>query len=176
MTIDVPRYVLNDANSLPVIGFGTYQLRGDDGVAAIESALDVGYRLLDTAVSYHNEEEVGTAVRRSPVGREDVQVTTKIRGRDHAESLATKSVEDSLRRLGMEYLDLCLIHWPNPRVGKYREAWQALVKLRERGLVKSIGVSNFTVKHLQEIIDDSGVTPAVNQIELHPYFPQVEMR
>ena len=127
-------------------------------------------------MSYDNEAEVGTAVQRSPVGREDIRVTTKIRGRDHAEDLATKSVEDSLRRLRLEYVDLCLIHWPNPRVGKYREAWRALVKLRDRGLVKSIGVSNFTEAHLQDLIDDSGVTPAVNQIELHPYFPQREMR
>jgi diketogulonate reductase-like aldo/keto reductase len=176
MASNVSPHTLNDGNSLPVIGFGTYQLLGDDGVAAIESALEVGYRLLDTAVSYENEEEVGTAVRRSAVAREDIQVTTKIRGRDHAESLATKSVEDSLRRLRLEYVDLCLIHWPNPRVGKYREAWRALVSLRERGLVRSIGVSNFTERHLRNVIDDTGVTPAVNQIEVHPYFPQQELR
>lgn len=167
---------LNDGSSLPLIGFGTYQLRGDDGIAAIRSALDVGYRLLDTAVSYGNEAEVGTAVRQSPVPREEIRVATKIRGRDHEEARATRSVEDSLRRLGLEYVDLCLIHWPNPRVGKYREAWRALVKLRERGLVRSIGVSNFTEQHLHDVIGDSGVTPAVNQIELHPYFPQREMR
>ena len=176
MTSPLSPHVLNDGNSLPVIGFGTYQLRGEDGVAAIVSGLEVGYRLLDTAVSYGNEEEVGEAVRRSALAREDVQVTTKIRGRDHAEERAVKSVEDSLRRLGMEYVDLCLIHWPNPSVGKYVEAWRALVKLRDRGLVKSIGVSNFTEKYLQDIIGDTGVTPAVNQIELHPYFPQEQMR
>jgi 2,5-diketo-D-gluconate reductase A len=176
MTADVPRYGLNDGNSLPVVGFGTYPLKGRDGVAAMESALEVGYRLLDTAVNYGNEEDVGTAIRQSALAREDVQVTTKIAGRHHAEPQATRSVEDSLRRLRMDYVDLCLIHWPNPRVGKYVEAWRALVKLRDRGLVRSIGVSNFTRRHLQDVIDDTGVVPAVNQIELHPYFPQDDMR
>ncbi|PVG81508.1 aldo/keto reductase [Nocardioides gansuensis] len=176
MTPDVPRYRLNDGNSLPKIGFGTYPLKGKDGVAAMISALEVGYRLLDTAVNYGNEEEVGRAIRSAGISREDVQVTTKIPGRHHAAALATKSVEDSLRRLRMDYLDLCLIHWPNPSVGRYGEAWRALVNLRERGLVRSIGVSNFTEKHLRDIIDDTGVTPAVNQIEMHPYFVQNEMR
>jgi diketogulonate reductase-like aldo/keto reductase len=159
-----------------MVGFGTYPLTGRDGVAAMESALEVGYRLLDTAVNYGNEEDVGTAIRRSALAREDVQVTTKIAGRHHAETQATRSVEDSLRRLRMDYVDLCLIHWPNPRVGKYVEAWRALVKLRDRGLVRSIGVSNFTRQHLQDVVDDTGVLPAVNQIELHPYFPQDAMR
>ena len=176
MTPALPRYDLNDGNSLPVVGFGTYPLKGDSGIAAMVSALEVGYRLLDSAVNYGNEEDVGAALRASAVAREDVQVTTKIAGRDHAEALATQSVEDSLRRLRLDYLDLCLIHWPNPSVGKYVEAWRALVKLRERGLVRSIGVSNFTRQHLHDVIDDTGVTPAVNQIEMHPYFPQQDMR
>jgi 2,5-diketo-D-gluconate reductase A len=176
MTPEVPRYQLNDESSLPRIGFGTYTLTGADGVAAMTSALEVGYRLLDTAVNYGNEEEVGKAIRSAGVSREDVQVTTKIPGRHHAADLAAKSVEDSLRRLRLDYVDLCLIHWPNPSVGRYGEAWRALVNLRERGLVRSIGVSNFTEKHLREIIDDTGVTPAVNQIEMHPYFVQDHMR
>lgn len=176
MTSSVPRYLLNDGSSLPRVGFGTYPLKGEDGVAAMASALEVGYRLLDTAVNYGNEEEVGKAIRSSGVSREDVQVTTKIPGRHHAEPLATMSVEDSLRRLRLDHLDLCLIHWPNPRVGKYGEAWRALVKLRDRGLVGSIGVSNFTEKHLREIIGETGVTPVVNQIEMHPYFVQKNMR
>jgi 2,5-diketo-D-gluconate reductase A len=171
-----PRYQLNDGSSLPAIGFGTYTLTGADGVAAMTSALEAGYRLLDTAVNYGNEEEVGEAVRDAGVPREDVQVTTKIPGRHHAADLATRSVEDSLRLLRMDYVDLCLIHWPNPSVGKYGEAWRALVELRERGLVSSIGVSNFTEKHLRDVIDDTGVTPAVNQIEMHPYFVQDDMR
>ena len=175
MTFDLPRYTLNDDQTVPVIGFGTYPLRGDDGVAAMVHALEAGYRLLDSAVNYGNEEEVGKAVRRSGLAREDVQVTTKIPGRHHEHDRAIGSVEESLRRLQFDYLDLVLIHWPNPSVGKYVEAWRALVELRKRGLARSIGVSNFTEEHLHTVIEDTGVTPAVNQIELHPYFPQQEM-
>jgi 2,5-diketo-D-gluconate reductase A len=175
MTVDVPRYTLNDDQTLPVIGFGTYPLRGDDGVEAVVHALEAGYRLLDSAVNYGNEEEVGEAVRRSGLAREDVQVTTKIPGRHHEYEQAIGSVEESLRRMRFDYLDLVLIHWPNPSVGRYVEAWRALVELRKRGLVRSIGVSNFTEQHLRDVIDDTGVTPAVNQIELHPYFPQRQM-
>ncbi|MDT0303600.1 aldo/keto reductase [Streptomonospora wellingtoniae] len=174
--IAVDSYELNDGNSLPAVGFGTVSLRGDDGVAVMRTALESGYRLLDSAVNYENEEEVGQAVRTSGVPREDVLITTKIPGRHHEYSSAVESVEGSLRRIGSEYLDLCLIHWPNPSVGRYLEAWRALVDLRERGLVRSIGVSNFTAQHLRAVIDDTGVTPAVNQIELHPYFPQAAMR
>ncbi len=174
--IGIDSYELNDGNSLPAVGFGTVSLSGDEGTATIRAALESGYRLLDTAVNYGNEDEVGQAVRASSVAREDVQITTKIPGRHHEYSLAVESVEESLRRSGSDYLDLCLIHWPNPGVGKYVEAWRALVDVRERGLVRSIGVSNFTEQHLRAVIDDSGVTPAVNQIELHPYFPQAAMR
>jgi 2,5-diketo-D-gluconate reductase A len=176
MDPDVPRYELNDGTTLPAIGFGTYPLRGKEGTDAIRSALETGYRLLDTAVNYRNETEVGEALRQSGLPHEEVQVTTKIPGRHHEYDLAVQSVEESLQRLGLEYLDLCLIHWPDPSVGKYVEAWRALVALRERGLVRSIGVSNFTEQHLNDIIEATGVTPAVNQIELHPYFPQVRMR
>ena len=175
MSHDVPRYTLNDDHTVPVIGFGTYPLRGDDGVEAMVHALEAGYRLLDSAVNYGNEEEVGEAVRRSGLPREDVQVTTKIPGRHHEYDQAIASVEESLQRMRFDYLDLVLIHWPNPGVGRYVEAWRALVELRKRGLVRSIGVSNFTEQHLRAIIDDTGVTPAVNQIELHPYFPQQQM-
>jgi len=175
MTFEIPRYTLNDGQSVPVIGFGTYPLRGDDGVEAMVHALEAGYRLLDTAVNYGNEEEVGEAVRRSGLPREDIQVTSKIPGRHHEYDQAIGSVEESLRRMRFDYLDRVLIHWPNPGVGKYVEAWRALVELRNRGLVRSIGVSNFTEQHLHAVIADSGVTPAVNQVELHPYFPQQEM-
>lgn len=173
---DTAYYTLNDGYTLPMVGFGTVSLQGNDGITGIRAALETGYRLLDTAVNYENEEEVGQAVRDSGLAREDVRVTTKIPGRHHEYSQAVQSVEDSLRRLDMDYLDLCLIHWPNPSVGKYVEAWRALVDARKRGLVRSIGVSNFTTQHLRNVIADTGVTPAVNQIELHPYFPQAEMR
>ena len=169
-------YVLNDGTSLPAIGFGTYPLRGEDGTAAMVSALEAGYRLLDTAVNYENESEVGEALRRSGLPRDEVVVASKIPGRHHAYDDAIASVRASLDRLGVERTDLHLIHWPNPSQGKYVEAWRALVKLREDGLVRSIGVSNFTEEHLARIIDDTGVVPAVNQVELHPRFPQARMR
>ncbi len=174
--MEIPTYPLNDSTTLPVVGFGTAQLKGDEGRSAITAALHNGYRLLDTAVNYGNEEVVGEAVHRSGLPREEVLVTSKIPGRHHGYDDAVRSTETSLRRLGLEYLDLHLIHWPNPGQGRYVEAWRALVDLRERGLVKAIGVSNFTAEHLDHVIEDTGVTPAVNQIEMHPYFPQQDMR
>jgi 2,5-diketo-D-gluconate reductase A len=176
MASEIRTHTLNDGNTLPAIGFGTYPLKGDDGIEAIRSAIETGYRLLDTAVNYENEREVGEAIRRSGVARDEIQVASKIPGRHHAYDDAVGSVKGSLERLGLDYLDLHLIHWPIPRVGRYGEAWRALVDLREQGLVRSIGVSNFTPEHLERIIDETGVTPAINQIELHPYFPQSVLR
>ena len=167
---------LNDGQVLPAVGFGTYPLTGDDGIEAITSAIRVGYRLLDTAVNYENEEEVGEAIRRSGVPRDELAVCSKIPGRHHGYDDAVASTKESLRRLGLDHLDLHLIHWPNPSQGRYVEAWRALVDLQQEGLVRSIGVSNFTEAHLRRIIDETGVTPAVNQLELHPYFPQEQMR
>lgn len=171
-----PTYVLNDGATLPAIGFGTYPLHGEDGTAAMVSALEAGYRMLDTAVNYENEAEVGEALRRSGLPRDEVVVASKIPGRHHAYDDAIASVRGSLERLGLERTDLHLIHWPNPSQGKYVEAWRALVQLQKDGLVRSIGVSNFTEEHLARIIDDTGLTPAVNQVELHPRFPQARMR
>jgi diketogulonate reductase-like aldo/keto reductase len=172
----ISTHTLNDGSVLPAIGFGTYPLKDDEAVSGIVSAIEAGYRLLDTAVNYGNEREVGEAVRGCGLPREELLVASKIPGRDHAYDDAIASVHGSLERLGLDYLDLHLVHWPNPSVGKYGEAWRALVDLREQGLVRSIGVSNFTAAHLDRLIAETGVTPAVNQIELHPYFPQVEMR
>jgi 2,5-diketo-D-gluconate reductase A len=174
--MDVPDLTLNDGTTIPAIGFGTYPLTGEEGVEAIVSALRVGYRLLDTAVNYENESEVGEAVRRSGVPRDELRLASKIPGRHHGYDDAIASTKESLTRLGVDHLDLHLIHWPNPSVGRFPEAWRALVDLREQGLVRSIGVSNFTEAHLTRIIEDTGVTPAVNQLELHPYFAQAEMR
>ena len=181
-TIDsvTPTYPLNDGTTLPAIGFGTYPMRGQEGVDAIVSALAAGYRLLDTAVNYENETEVGEALRRwldsSGSTRDQIRVTSKIPGRHHAYDQAIASTKESLQRLGLDHLDLHLIHWPNPSRDLYVEAWQALVDLQKQGLVTSIGVSNFTEAHLRRIIAETGVTPAVNQIEMHPLFPQQEMR
>lgn len=168
--------MLPDGTPLPRVGFGTYPLRGEEGTTAIVSALEAGYRLLDTAVSYGNEREVGEALRRSGIPREEVVVTTKIPGRHHAYDDAVASVRGSLERLGLEQLDLVLIHWPNPSRGLYLQAWRALVACRQQGLVRNIGVSNFAEDHLVRVIEDSGATPAVNQVEMHPRFPQERLR
>jgi 2,5-diketo-D-gluconate reductase A len=172
----IPVHELNDGTTLPAIGFGTYPLKGKECVDAVLGALEAGYRLLDTAVNYGNEKEVGEAVRVSGVPRDEITVATKIPGRHHGYDDAVASIQRSLEVMGLDRIDLHLIHWPNPSVGKYAEAWRALVDQREQGTVRSVGVSNFTGAHLQDIIDETGVTPVVNQIELHPYFPQVEMR
>lgn len=169
----IPTRTLNDGHTLPAIGFGTWPLRGEEAVSAIVSALDVGYRLLDSAVNYENEAEVGKAIRRSDVPREDILVTTKVPGRSHERALAISSVEESLRRMRLDVLDLVLVHWPNPGRGRHVEVWDALVECRERGLVRSIGTSNYNERLLAEAIAGTGVTPAVNQVEVHPSFPQV---
>ena len=172
----VPTHTLNDGTSIPAIGFGTYPLTGEDGIRAMVSAIEGGYRLLDTAVNYGNETEVGEAIRRSGIARDELVVQSKVPGRDHAFDKAVASVEGTLERLGIDQLDVALIHWPNPSVGLYVDAYRALVECRERGLVRSVGVSNFTEKHLGEIIDATGVVPVVNQVELHPLFPQEQLR
>ena len=172
----IPTKPLNDGHAIPAIGLGTYGLRGTAGVAAVVSALDTGYRLLDTALNYENEREVGEGVRESGVSRADVIVTTKLPGRHHGFDETLASFDVSLRNLGLDYVDLYLIHWPLPRVGKFVDSWRAMIQLRERGLVRSIGVSNFTPDHIRRLIEATDVTPAVNQIELHPRFPQAAQR
>lgn len=162
------------ALELPAIGFGTYKLNGYGGVAAIVGAVEVGYRLLDSAMNYDNEAAVGAAVRRSGVPREELIVTSKLPGRHHAYAQAVTSIEESLLRTGLDHLDLHLIHWPNPSEDLYVEAWQALIDAQRRGLVREIGVCNFLPEHLDRLDRETGVLPFVNQIEVHPYFPQVE--
>ncbi|HEX2895058.1 MAG TPA: aldo/keto reductase [Marmoricola sp.] len=174
--MEIPVYDLNDGTELPVIGFGTVGLHGTDGLEAILSAVGAGYRLLDTAVNYGNEMTVGEAVRRSGVPRQEFRVTSKLPGRHHAYDDAIASTHESLGRLGIDHIDLHLIHWPNPQRDQYADAWRALVDLQRDGRVVSIGVSNFTAEHLDRIMDTSGVMPAVNQIEMHPYFPQEDLR
>jgi 2,5-diketo-D-gluconate reductase A len=174
--MDIPIYDLNDGTELPAVGFCTTGLQGADGLEAILSAIESGYRLLDTAVNYGNERTVGEAIRRSDVPRPEFRVASKLPGRHHAYDDAIVSTHESLGRLGLEHIDLHLIHWPNPKRDEYSEAWRALVDLQRDGLVTTIGVSNFTAEHLDRIMDTSGVVPAVNQIEMHPYFPQEELR
>ena len=176
----IPTKTLNDGFAMPAVGFGTYPLKGEDGYRSIRTALDAGYRLIDSAVNYENEEEVGRAIRdflkESGTPREEITVQTKVPGRDHETAKAIASGQASAKAMGLDQIDVILIHWPNPITGLYREAWRGLVELRERGVARSIGVSNFTAEHLAHIIEDSGVTPSVNQIELHPWFVQTELR
>ena len=176
MTSIEQTYQLNDGHSLPAIGFGTYPHGRDDSQQSTASALDAGYRLLDTALSYENEAEVGAAVRDSALSRDEILVTTKVPGRYHGYDETIGALRESLDNLGLDRVELYLIHWPLPRLDKYVDTWRALIELREQGLTRSIGVSNFTEAHLHRIIDETGVVPAVNQIELHPYFPQERMR
>lgn len=173
--VTIPTVSLNDGTAFPELGFGTYTLRGDDGVAAIEGAIGAGYRLLDSAVNYQNEVEVGEAVRRSGI-RDELIVTTKVPGREHGYEETVRSAHGSLERLGLDRIDLYLIHWPNPSVDRYVETFRAMIDLRRDGKVGSIGVSNFTAAMLTRLIDETGVTPAVNQVEMHPYFPQDALR
>lgn len=176
MGAEIPECTLNDGTMLPAVGFGTYRLNGPAGVRAMVNAIEVGYRLFDTAYNYENEGAVGEVVRRSPVPREELVITSKLPGRYHAYDTAVTAVHESLYRAGLQYYDLYLIHWPNPSQDEYPQAWQALVDLRREGLIRSIGVSNFMPEHLERIRTDSGVTPSVNQIELHPFFPQADQR
>ena len=171
---ELPTRPLGDGISVPVLGFGTYPLRGDDGVRAMASALEAGYRFIDTAVNYRNEREVSEALRASGIDRGDVFIQTKIPGRDHGHSRV--SIETSLAVMDLDHLDSVLIHWPNPSQGAFVRAWEGLIEAREAGLVRSIGVSNFSPAHLDALIGATGVTPASNQVELHPLFPQVEQR
>ncbi len=169
----IPNVQLNDGASLPALGFGTWDLRGAAASQSVAGALEHGYRLIDSAVNYGNEREVGRAVaERTDLG-DSVVVTTKLPGRDHGYDQTLRSFEGSLERLGR--VDLYLIHWPNPRRGRYVDTWRAMVELQLQGRVRTIGVSNFTEQHLHQVADATGVMPAVNQIELHPHFSQAAL-
>jgi 2,5-diketo-D-gluconate reductase A len=170
----LPKMFLNDGKEIPQLGFGTWQVP-DEPTVMIE-ALRSGYRLVDTAPAYGNEASVGEAVRSSRIPREALFVTTKLNNPDHGYDNTLRAFDASLARLGLDYLDLYLIHWPKPALDLYAESWRAFVRLREEGRVKSIGVSNFNVEHLQRIIDETGVVPVVNQVELHPRFQQNGIR
>lgn len=174
--IDVPTLPLNDGTTLPAIGLGTYRLNGAQGVVSMMDAIRSGYHLIDSAVNYENEGAVGEAVRRAGVPRERLRLTSKLPGRHHGYAQALQAIEESLYRAQLEYWDLYLIHWPNPRRTLYVEAWQALIEARARGLVRSIGVSNFLPEHLDRLITETDVVPSVNQVEMHPYFPQHAQR
>lgn len=168
-------FTLHDGTSVPHVGFGTASVKDEEGVVAVADALQVGYRYIDTAVNYKNETEVGEALRRSGLPRGQVLVASKIPGRAHERGEAIAAVEGSLGRLGLDHLDVMLVHWPNPSVGRYVEAYEALLECRDRGLVRHVGTSNYTEAHLREIVAATGEAPVLNQIECHPLFPQEEM-
>lgn len=168
----VPSRALNDGSTIPAIGLGTFGMTGDEGIAAVVSAIHTGYRLLDTGLRYENEREVGEGMRRSGVDRGELMVTTKLRGRDHGYEQTLRGFEESRANLGLDYLDLYVIHWPLPRLDRYVDSWRAMIHLRDEGVVRAIGVSNFTAEHLRRLIDETSVVPVINQIELHPQFPQ----
>lgn len=172
----IPEITLNDGLTLPAIGFGTYKLNGIAGVNTIVSAIDSGYNLLDSAFNYENEGALGEAVRRSSVPREQLRITSKLPGRHHSYDEAITTIQESLLRAGLDYYDLYLIHWPNPSKDLYVEAWRALIDAKKWGLIRSIGVCNFLPEHLERLIQETGVTPSVNQVELHPYFSQEKQR
>ncbi|QMU98268.1 aldo/keto reductase [Microbacterium esteraromaticum] len=169
-----PVFTAHNGFELPAVGLGTYRLDGAAGAESVTAALALGYRLVDSAFNYENEGAVGAGVRASDVDRSEVIVTTKLPGRHHETAKARTSIEESRFRLGLDATDLHLIHWPNPITGNYEQAWQALVDAQQRGTVRQIGVSNFLPEHLERIEAASGVRPVVNQIEVHPYFPQEE--
>lgn len=169
-------YTSYDGLKLPKIGFGTYQLWGRAGVDAMVSAIQQGYRLLDTAYNYENEGTVGEAIRRSGIDRGQLMVTSKLPGRYQRADKVWGAIQESLYRCQLDYFDLYLIHWPLPKQNLYVEAWQRLIEAKEMGLVKAIGVCNFLPEHIDRLQQMTGVLPSVNQIELHPYFNQAAQR
>jgi 2,5-diketo-D-gluconate reductase A len=172
----VPTVQLRDGSALPQLGFGVYQVDPERTAEVVGAALDAGYRLIDTAQGYGNEAGVGEALARTSVNPSELVVTTKLTSRAHGRDNALRAFDASMDRLGLDTLGLFLIHWPIPRQDLYVETWRALVELQESGRVRSIGVSNFTEGQLRRLMDETGVVPAVNQIELHPWFPQAALR
>lgn len=174
MSVKMPDVLLNDGQEIPAIGLGTVDLIGNKGMLEILNAIQSGYRLIDTSTNYDNEGIVGKAVRKSGISRDELIVSSKLPGKYHDYDSALKIIEEQLSRTGLDYFDKYLIHWPNPDDGKFVEAWKALIQAQKLGMVRTIGVSNFLEHHLRKIIDETGVIPATNQIEIHPYFHNKE--
>ena len=172
----VPSIALNDENTMPALGLGVAELSDAETERAVSAALEIGYRLIDTAAVHGNEAAVGRAIAASGIPRAELFVTTKLANADQGLTSTQNACKASLERLGLDYVDLYLIHWPAPQLGKYVDSFGGLIQLRGDGQVRSIGVCNFTEEHLSNIIDLTFVTPAVNQIELHPLLNQAELR
>lgn len=171
-----PRIAFHDGNTIPQVGLGVWQTPDDVAVEAVRTALGAGYRHVDTAAVYENERGVGEGLRSSDVPRDEVFITTKLWNADQGYDSTLRAYDESLKRLGLETIDLYLIHWPDPHRDLYLETWRAFVRLKEQGRVRSIGVSNFEVEHLDRIIGETGIVPVLNQIELHPRFQQKALR
>ncbi|ODT70425.1 MAG: oxidoreductase [Pelagibacterium sp. SCN 63-23] len=171
-----PHVSFNDGRTIPQIGLGVWQTPNDTAVQAVETALKAGYRHIDTAAVYQNEEGVGEGMRGSGIAREEIFLTTKVWNDDQGFDTTLAAMDASLKRLGSDYVDLYLIHWPSAYRGKFIDTWKALIRLREEGKARSIGVSNFEGDYLEEIIAATGVTPALNQVQLHPRFQQQGLR
>ncbi|GAA4621063.1 aldo/keto reductase [Saccharopolyspora hordei] len=172
----VPNITLNTGAAMPQLGYGVFQIPADQVVEPVKAALEAGYRSIDTAAVYGNEEGVGRAIAESGIKREDLFVTTKLWNDAQGYDSTLKAFDESLQRLGLDYVDLYLIHWPVAAKDEYVNTWKAFQKLHEEGRAKAIGVSNFQVSHLKRLFDETDVVPAVNQIELHPNLPQAELR
>ena len=175
-TDQIPRISLRPDVEIPQLGFGVFQVPPDETEEVVARALSAGYRHLDTAAAYRNEAAVGQAVHASGLDRSEVFITTKCFNDDHGREKAKKAFKKSLERLELEHIDLYLIHWPVPAHDLYVETWEAFIELQAEGLVRAIGVSNFQPAHLERLIAETGVTPAINQVELHPHFQQAGLR
>ncbi|MDT4903356.1 MAG: 2,5-diketo-D-gluconate reductase [Pseudonocardiales bacterium] len=173
---DQPRILLNTGASMPQLGFGVFQVTPDEVEKAVATALETGYRSIDTAAMYQNEEGVGRAIVSSGIPRKDIFLTTKLDNAAHKAGDVEKAFDASLTKLGVSYLDLYLIHWPLPKTDRYVEVWREMEKLHSDGRTRAIGVSNFQTSHLRRLLDAATVAPAVNQIELHPYLTQEPLR
>jgi 2,5-diketo-D-gluconate reductase A len=167
---------LNSGAIIPQIGLGVWQVENEQAADVVRTAIEAGYRSIDTAAIYGNEDGVGEGIRRSGVPRDQLFITTKLWNDRHGTEAALKALDESLKRLRLDYVDLFLIHWPTPRLNAYVETWRALARLKQYGRAKSIGVSNFKIPHLQRLLDETGIVPSVNQIELHPRFQQNALR
>jgi len=171
-----PTISFNDGRAIPQVGLGVWKTPDDGAGDAVAAALDAGYRHVDTAAAYKNERGVGEGLRRAGVPREEVFVTTKLWNEEQGFDRTLRAFDASLEQLGLDHVDLYLIHWPSPARDLYVDTWRAFVRLKEEGRARSIGVSNFTAEHLDRLADETGVTPAINQIELHPRFQQRALR
>ncbi|MFO1445407.1 aldo/keto reductase [Bacillus sp. Bva_UNVM-123] len=167
---------LNNGLKMPQLGFGVWRVEDEQATTAVTKALEVGYRSIDTAMVYKNENGVGKAIRESSIPREDLFITTKVWNTDHGYENTLRAYDESLERLGLDYVDLYLVHWPTPEYDQYIETYKALEKLYQDGRVKAIGVCNFELDHLQRLLKECDVKPVLNQIECHPYLSQTEMK